>query len=170
MTLRSLLPETIDTPRLVLRTPRLSDLDDLTGKANNWSVLQYTGLPYPYEAQHGRAFVEKTVRTSHHPYVIAEGTTDHLLGVIGLYAHDDAPVELGYWLGEAHWGQGLASEAIIGLLDAARSLAPIRAKVVDGNNASIRVLEKSGFAVVEHTTSTLLRHFGKPLTVLEWRG
>ena len=35
---------------------------------------------------------------------------------------------------------------------------------------SIRVLEKTGFSVIEQTTSVVERHRGKPLWVMEWRG
>lgn len=169
MTLNTRLPETINTARLVLRPPRVSDLDDLVAGANNANVLFFTGLPQPYGADHGSAFLGKEQRLSHHPYVIADKDSDRLLGIIGLYLHQDAPVELGYWLGEAHWGQGLIPEAIAGLLDAARDLAPIQAKVVSENVRSIRALEKAGFVSVDHATSTLERHFGKPMTILEWR-
>jgi ribosomal-protein-alanine N-acetyltransferase len=169
LNLRDRLPEAIETARLTLRAPRVSDLDDLLIGANDANVLHFTGLPLPYHEQHGRDFLGKGERRSHHPYVIADKASDRLMGVIGLYAHDDAPTELGYWLGEPHWGRGLAPEAIAGLLDAARGLAPIRAKVVSAHSRSIRVLEKTGFVVVDHTTSTLERHFGKPLTVMEWR-
>ncbi|MBJ3786416.1 GNAT family N-acetyltransferase [Devosia sediminis] len=173
MSSRTHLPETIDTQRLVLRAPRVSDIDDLVAEANNWKVLEPTAsLPFPYEEGHGRAFVAKTARTSHHPYVIADRQTDRLKGVIGLYFFDDRPTGLGYWLGESHWGQGFAPEAVDGLLAAARSigLAPIRARVLAHNPGSIRVLEKTGFAVIEETTSVVERHRGKPLLVLEWRG
>lgn len=170
MTLRERLPETIETARLTLRAPHVSDLDDLAQQANNANVLFFTGLPLPYGEQHGRDFLGKAERRSHHPYVIADKASDRLMGVIGLYAHADAPTELGYWLGEAHWGQGFAPEAIAGLLAVARDIAPLRAKVVSAHARSIRVLEKTGFVVVDHTTSTLDRHFGKPLTVMEWRG
>jgi ribosomal-protein-alanine N-acetyltransferase len=173
MTVRDRLPETIETTRLVLRPPRLSDVDDLVAEANNWKVLEPTAsLPYPYEAEHGRAFVGKSERASQHPYVIADKASDRLRGVIGLYFHPDQPTELGYWLGERHWGQGFAPEAVRGILDAttALGLTPIRARVLAANAGSIRVLEKTGFVVIEETLSVVERHRGKPLLVLEWRG
>ncbi len=172
MTTRTLLPQTIATARLTLRPPRVSDLADLVAEANNWKVLEPTAsLPFPYEDQHGRAFVEKTARESHHPYVITESQGDRLLGVIGLYFYDDRPVELGYWLGERHWGRGFAPEAVQGLLGAAKAigLVPIRARVLAHSTGSIRVLEKSGFALVEETVSVVERHRGKALLVMEWR-
>lgn len=172
MRLRHDLPETIGTSRLLLRPPHMSDLDDLVAKANNWNVLEPTAsLPFPYLEQHGRGFIERVV---HHPdkrsYVIAGNQDDRLIGVIGLYFHEDRPTELGYWLGEAHWGQGFAPEAVNALLHSAAALGivPIRARVLAANAGSIRVLEKSGFDIVKRTQSVVERHRGKPLLVMEW--
>ncbi|NGP16554.1 GNAT family N-acetyltransferase [Devosia aurantiaca] len=42
------LPETIDTARLLLRPPHVSDLDDLVREINNPKVLEPTAsLPFP---------------------------------------------------------------------------------------------------------------------------
>lgn len=170
MHLRALLPETIETERLVLRQPRVSDLDDLVAGANNWKVIEPTAtLPFPYEAQHGATFLGKTERQTQHPYVIATRGDDRLIGVIGLTSLGNEPVQLGYWLGEAHWGKGLAGEAVNGLMRACdeAGIGPIRAKVLENNPGSLRVLEKTGFAIVERTTSVVERHRGKPLLVFE---
>jgi len=172
MPMRDALPETIDTARLRLRTARLSDLDDLVAQANDWAVLEPTAsLPFPYLESHGRGFIERAShRPDTRPYVIAGRRDDRLLGVVGLYLHADRPAEIGYWLGRTHWGQGLAPEAVGALLGAAGAigLSPIRARVLAQNAGSIRVLEKCGFAVIEHTHSVVERHRGKPLLILEW--
>ncbi|SHG79657.1 Acetyltransferase (GNAT) domain-containing protein [Cognatiyoonia sediminum] len=57
-------------------------------------------------------------------------------------------VHIGYLLAEDTWGQGLASELIVGLVEALSPLAPVRlvGGVERGNSASARVLEKAGFA------------------------
>lgn len=173
MRVRDQLPETITAERLVLRAPHASDLDDLVREANNWKVLEPTAsLPFPYLHEHGRGFIE---RFAHKPgkrsYVIAGREDDRLKGVIGLYFHTDRPVELGYWLGESHWGFGYAPEAVTALLGeaAAFGLNPIRARVLSANAGSVRVLEKTGFATIEQTHSVVERHLGKPLLVMEWR-
>jgi len=173
MRLRDQLPDVIETKRLLLRAPHVSDLDDLVHEANNWAVLEPTAsLPFPYLQEHARAFIERfSAKPDKRSYVIAGRDTDRLKGVIGLYFHDEKPTELGYWLGQAHWGQGFAPEAVLGVLNAAAAigLTPIRARVLTANGGSVRVLEKSGFATVEHTHSVVERHRGKPLLVMEWR-
>src|SRR5207342_2914440 len=55
---------------------------------------------------------------------------------------------VGYWLGREYWGKGLASRALAELVElvAAR---PLHAWVAPSNVASVRVLEKCGFTLVE---------------------
>ena len=173
MRLRDCLPEQIATERLLLRAPHASDLDDLVREANNWKVLEPTAsLPFPYLEEHGAGFIERFAqKPDKRSYVIAGRVNDRLKGVIGLYFHPDKPVELGYWLGETHWGLGYAPEAVKALLGAAvdTGLNLIRARVLAANAGSVRVLEKTGFTIVEQTRSVVERHMGKPLLVMEWQ-
>ena len=170
--LRDTLPATIHTERLLLRAPRSSDLPDLVALANNWKVIAPTAvMPFPYGIAEGQLFLSSLDDPAKpRAYAIANGE-DRLMGVVSLkFAQGKSP-ELGYWLGEPFWGQGFAPEAAIGLLDAVRTtgLAPVvKARVLANNPASVRVLEKSGFTVVEHTHSVVERHRGKPLLVLSW--
>jgi RimJ/RimL family protein N-acetyltransferase len=53
--------------------------------------------------------------------------------------------ELGYWLGREQWGRGIATDAVRAFLDLERS-RPLYAYVAEHNIASLRVLEKCGFA------------------------
>ncbi|CAN5754586.1 GNAT family N-acetyltransferase [soil metagenome] len=53
---------------------------------------------------------------------------------------------LGYWLGEAHWGRGIATRAVH-LFLLAVTTRPLRARVAAHNLASLRVLERNGFVV-----------------------
>ncbi|WP_341502726.1 GNAT family N-acetyltransferase [Gallaecimonas sp. GXIMD4217] len=70
-----------------------------------------------------------------------------LVGLLFLHG-DDGDLHLGYLLGEMHWGQGLASELISGLVAWAGQQGGIHTLVggvETDNGASIRVLEKAGF-------------------------
>lgn len=55
--------------------------------------------------------------------------------------------EVTYWLGREFWGRGLATEALKLFLKELE-LRPLHARVVVGNDPSIRVLEKCGFVKV----------------------
>jgi RimJ/RimL family protein N-acetyltransferase len=51
---------------------------------------------------------------------------------------------VGYWIGREHWGQGIATRALMEFL-AHEATRPLHAWVAEDNVASIRVLEKCGF-------------------------
>jgi RimJ/RimL family protein N-acetyltransferase len=55
---------------------------------------------------------------------------------------------VGYWLGREYWGKGLATRALGELVDLL-GVRPLHAWVVPSNVASVRVLEKCGFVLVE---------------------
>jgi RimJ/RimL family protein N-acetyltransferase len=66
-----------------------------------------------------------------------------------LFSADGAEAEISYWLGEGHWGRGIASEAVAAMTARAwaehPALRAITARVHARNPASARVLAKSGF-------------------------
>lgn len=83
---------------------------------------------------------------------ICDGLTGTPVGVIGIHPHDKG-WELGYWISEAAWGQGYASEAAEALCDWARQnhRTPLTSSHFIDNPASGRVLEKTGFAYTGET-------------------
>lgn len=69
-------------------------------------------------------------------------------GYIDLSPISSGEMVLGYWVDRAFWGQGVASRAVAKLLmELPQKLRekPLFARVLDGNEASIRLLEKLGF-------------------------
>lgn len=56
--------------------------------------------------------------------------------------------EVGYWIGRRHWGKGIATAALSTFLGHDRT-RPLYAGVAKHNLASIRVLEKCGFRIVD---------------------
>jgi len=62
---------------------------------------------------------------------------------------------VGFWLGKAHWGRGIASAALEQFVRSYETQRPLHALVVTQNVGSIRVLEKCGFRRV--ATETPLR-------------
>jgi RimJ/RimL family protein N-acetyltransferase len=69
-----------------------------------------------------------------------------------LFKHDVSrrSAEIGYWLGRAHWGRGIATAAVQSLAEygfTQHDLARVYAVVFAHNDASGRVLEKAGFTL-----------------------
>lgn len=144
---RDALPLRIETARLVLRAPMRSDAHDLMALADNINVAKWLSrLPHPYRLDHAVAFIEHIAPgPDERPYAITRD--GRLIGVIGLM-FTETPAELGYWLGEPHWGQGYATEAGRALIEAARNTGRFdgfQARAVVDNKGSRHVLEKLGF-------------------------
>ena len=83
-----------------------------------------------------------------HPFAIERDGA--MIGCIGILV-DGARAGMGYWLGLAHWGQGLATEAAAAVLAFAATLGvrAVDADVFTDNPASSRILHKLGFAYVD---------------------
>lgn len=83
--------------------------------------------------------------------ILVNGT---LCGSIGLHLHDGRPA-LGYGLGPAFWGRGIASRAVSLLMAEGGPMdqRPLRAQCAASNLASIRILLKHGFTIVERRTA-----------------
>ena len=58
---------------------------------------------------------------------------------------------VGYWIGRAYWGNGVATRALTLFLTQVDT-RPLHAHVAKHNGGSIRVLEKCGFRVVGEQT------------------
>lgn len=164
---RDALPTRIDTPRLSLRALMRSDVPALQKLADNPNIAdKLARLPSPYTRADAIAFVEIFAqRADERPYAITTRQGE-FLGVVGFsYAMGSHP-ELGYWLGEPHWGKGFMSEAVKALLEAAfaTGLYPVvEAWALESNAASIHVLEKAGFLASGREKEAPGRGRGRPL-------
>ena len=142
----------IETKRLVLRPPVLNDATALARWINDPAVANQTGgIPHPYSALHAEFWILTRPsawrrRLEHTTVVERHGA---VIGTASLFrASRDDHFSLGYMLARDHWGQGLMSEAVGGLLDVADrewGAGAIDASVFVDNPASIAILERHGF-------------------------
>ena len=170
ISLTSRLPDTIETKRLLLRAPDMSDAPALQELANNKTIHKFLArLPYPYTREHAVDFITNLARAENeHAYAI---TLDNaLVGVMGLHLADADIPELGYWLGQPFWGNGYATEAALGVLQAAAAagFSAVTARSITSNRGSISVLLKSGFAIVAENVDDCGQHHNVPLTHFKW--
>lgn len=167
---RDMLPVRIATRRLVLRAPIRGDVPDLVKLADNQNIATVlTRLPSPYTRADAIAFVEIfSQRAEERPYAITlDGT---LIGVAGFSFREGQPPEIGYWLGEPYWGQGYATEAVRGLIEAAQATGQFRlitARALARNAASLHVLEKAGFRNVGEAVVESGERQGEPIILME---
>jgi len=77
--------------------------------------------------------------------------------------------EVGYWIGKAHWGNGIATRALTRFLTLVKE-RPLHAYVARHNIASLRVLEKCGFQPREDVKPMSPHVDGVPEVLLELEG
>lgn len=66
-------------------------------------------------------------------------------GSVLIYEDEDKRLEVSYWIGKSYWGQGIATRALQAFLTDIEA-RPLYARAAKDNLASLRVLEKCGFA------------------------
>lgn len=71
----------------------------------------------------------------------------HVVGTVGSY-EEGGRREVTYWIGREYWGRGIATKALSYFLGQEKT-RPLYARAAKDNLASIRVLEKCGFAVCD---------------------
>jgi RimJ/RimL family protein N-acetyltransferase len=77
---------------------------------------------------------------------------DEVVGSVMSWPAAEDERDVGYWIGRAHWGRGIATEALREFLEIDRT-RPLSAHVAVHNAGSRRVLEKCGFALVREETA-----------------
>jgi [ribosomal protein S5]-alanine N-acetyltransferase len=138
----------------IIRDWQENDLASLVKHANNrkvWLNLR-DRLPHPYTEADGREWI--AYASSEVPATNFAIEYDHeAVGSIGLVMQQDieaGTAEVGYWLGEAVWGRGIATAALRAFSHWAFEQFELRrlfAGVMFHNHASRSVLEKVGFVL-----------------------
>jgi len=104
-----------------LRPWNINDLDSLVTNANNPNIAKFMtdGFPHPYTKEKGIAFIE--MATKDNPiHIFAIDVDGKAVGGIGIHPQQDIMkknAELGYWLGEKYWGNGIISNAVKQMID-----------------------------------------------------
>lgn len=133
-------------PKIELRAVRPSDLDtffqqQLDPAANHMAAFtaQDPTDQAAFAARWAKIRADETItmRT-----ILFDGA---VAGHIGSHGWFGKP-EVSYWLGREYWGQGIATQALRLLLTQEKT-RPLYARAAKDNIASLRVLEKCGFAI-----------------------
>lgn len=156
--LRVVASHRIDTDRLLLRSPNVSDAPRISELIGNWDVARWlVRVPFPYRVAHAVAWVERSAQeraaAMGWPFIMIRRDDGALVGSMDLSLEPDRVTgALGYWIGEAYWGQGYATEAARAVIDFAfegLDLKAVTANALPDNARSIRVLEKAGLRYVD---------------------
>lgn len=148
-----------------LRPFTITDLDSLVKYANNPTIANNLTdkFPYPYTKENGKMFIEfatKNIPTN----IFAIDINGEVCGGIGIHPQEDVHrknAELGYWLAEPFWGNGIITKAIIQIVEYGFihfDITRIFARPYGTNVASQRVLEKAGFIFEGRFEKTLFKN------------
>jgi len=120
-------------------------------------------FPHPYTEERGRAFIAMaTAETPHR--ILAIEVDERAVGGIGLHPQADIHrrnAELGYWLAQPYWGQGIMTRAVVRMVDygfKTFDIDRIFARPFGTNIASQKVLEKAGFKLEARFEKTLVKN------------
>jgi [ribosomal protein S5]-alanine N-acetyltransferase len=116
-----------------------------------WRNLRDT-FPHPYTPADTLDWIERNEalprRTNF--VIIVDGEAAGGIGIMLREDVDRRTAEIGYWLGRAHWGRGIATEAVRAVSKWAFTdfdLIRLEAGVFGWNPAPARVLEKAGYTL-----------------------
>ena len=139
---------------VVLRELRDSDLEALVTLANNETVSRYLvyTFPYPYTKSDGEWWISTGSKQNGAITRVIE-YEGQFVGNVGISPQGgwrNHLAEIGYWVAEEHWHKGLATAALAQMTDygfTSLQLQKLYAPVLAPNIASMRVLEKCGYAI-----------------------
>lgn len=149
----------LETPRLRLRAPRMSDAEAMLSIYSDPAVCRY--LPWPawasIDVANGRMtrYVKSMAAGETVLLLIVRKADGAVLGDCTLFHFDEQcrRAEVGYSLARAAWGQGLMQEAVGELLRfgfETMNLNRVEADIDPRNAASARSLERLGFVLEGH--------------------
>lgn len=146
----------IETRRLTLRRPRLSDIPDLYSFLGDPAAMALTHTDQSLRECRKRVLVHEWFRRKDGcaPWVIATRQDRKTIGWGGLYQDPFDTgwgYEVGYYFARDAWGFGYASELVASALmvaDDHLALPKVWAMAHPENLGSRRVLEKAGFETV----------------------
>ena len=141
------------------------DLDSLVRYADNFNIARNMAdvFPHPYTREKGIAFIEMATK-SVPPHILAIEVEGEAAGGIGIHPQQDIyrkNAEMGYWLAEPYWGQGILTRAIPEMVAYGFQnwdITRIFARPFGRNIASQKVLEKAGFTLEARLSQTFYKN------------
>ena len=155
----------ISAGKYVIRSFEDHDAAPLAKYVSNPNVTRtlVARYPAPYTEEHAKSWID-LCHLEAEPVNFAITDNDDLVGGIGLTVQRGArrrAAEVGFWVAEAQWGKGIATEALRAFTDYAFSrfdLIRLFAYVFEGNVASASVLEKVGFTYEGTLESSIVKN------------
>lgn len=132
----------------------MTDAPNLAEMLNNKNIMNNLrdGLPYPYMIKDAEDYIQAMLSADRtKTFAFAITVEDQPVGSIGVFRCENIhfrTAEMGYYIGENYWGNGLGTSAVMQACDYVfehTDIIRIFAEPFAYNAASCRVLEKVGF-------------------------
>ena len=146
----------IETERLILRKPKLSDWKDIVEGAGEYDVAKHTkNIPYPYSRADAEWFIKHSLKTwgdATYSFMIELKAEKKVIGVMGLRNVNPAngTASTGSWINKKYWRNGYITEAKIAVNDFAFDVLQLRrlnSTVNTNNKASNATQKKVGYVL-----------------------
>lgn len=137
-----------------IRSWKIEDASNIAEALNNKKIHDNLrdGLPYPYTVEDAKNYILAMLDADKNTtYAFAITVDDKAIGSIGVFRKENVhsrTAEMGYYLAESYWGQGIVTSAVKQIckyIFENTDIIRIFADPFAYNLGSCRVLEKSGF-------------------------
>jgi len=147
----------LETKRLILRTPKLKDADDIVEGIGEYDVSKMLlVVPYPYKKKDAIEYIKKVSgrlnKKTEYIFYIELKSEKKVIGNISLGKINrlDNTATTGSWINKKYWKRGFVTEAKIAVIDFAFNklkLEKLRTEVYKDNKASNATQKKLGYKV-----------------------
>ncbi len=151
--------------QFTLRPFTENDVKSVAKYANNLEIAKNltNKFPHPYTTENARQFI--AFATANKPvHIMAIDVNGEAVGGIGVHPKDDIEcknAEMGYWIAEPFWGNGIITKAVAQMIEygfANFEIDRIFARPFGTNLASQKVLQKTGFMLEAQFEKTLFKN------------
>ena len=141
------------------------DIESLMEYANNPNIAANltNQFPHPYTRESAETFIKMASQHAP-PNILAIEINGRASGGIGLHLQTDIHIknaELGYWLAELYWGQGIMTKAVKHMINYGfknLDITRIFARPFGTNIASQNVLKNAGFVLEGKFKDTIYKN------------
>jgi len=148
----------MDMKKVIFRELTEEDAEELYKIYSNKEAMKYRGSKAMESIEDARLFVRNQKMQEEDTFTIRKGIEikegKQLIGTVmcRFFEAREWECEIGYSIGQEYWGQGLGKEVVkllVEVIESKEEVGKIVAWSKKENIASIKVLEKNGFELVE---------------------
>jgi [ribosomal protein S5]-alanine N-acetyltransferase len=151
---------------IILRPWSIDDASQLAEIANNKNIADNLRdlFPHPYSIRDARQWLRSILPVNSPPTNFAVIFDNSIVGNIGILTKQDVyrkNIEIGYFVGEKYWGQGIAVRAIKAITSYAFSnfdIVRVYAETYADNPRSRRALEKAGLRLEAILKNSIIKN------------